>query len=152
MARPARARAGRDLPADARARPDGAVGFHRRGRARCDDRRPDAGAAPVPLPHAYSGWEHAGVVMGGESFTAPAENLQNALWTLGGVPREHRTDSLSAAYRNLNAEAAADVTHRYEAFCAHFGMIASRNNPGEAHENGSVEAHNNHLKTALDQA
>ncbi len=90
--------------------------------------------------------------MGGESFTAPAENLQNALWTLGGVPREHRTDSLSAAYRNLNAEAAADVTHRYEAFCAHFGMIASRNNPGEAHENGSVEAHNNHLKTALDQA
>ena len=101
---------------------------------------------------AYSGWEHADVVLGGESFTALAENLQTALWTLGGVPREHRTDSLSAAYRNLDAEAAADVTHRYEAFCAHYGMIASRNNPGEAHENGSVEAHNNHLKTALDQA
>jgi hypothetical protein len=101
---------------------------------------------------AYSGWEHAAVVLGGESFPALAENLQNALWTLGGVPQEHRTDSLSAAYRNLKAEAAADVTRRYDAFCAHYGMLASRNNPGEAHENGAVEAHNNHLKTALDQA
>lgn len=34
-------------------------------------------------------------VQGGESFSALAENLQNALWTLGGVPHEHRTDSLS---------------------------------------------------------
>ena len=101
---------------------------------------------------AYSGWEYGAVVLGGESFTALAENLQNALWTLGGVPGEHRTDSLSAAYRNLTAEAAADITRRYEAFCAHYGMIASRNNPGEAHENGSVESHNNHLKVALDQA
>lgn len=115
--------------------------------------------AGQPLAHrlfhfvlAYSGWEHAAVVLGGESFTALAENLQNALWTLGGVPREHRTDSLSAAYRNLDADAAADVTGRYEAFCTHYAMIASRNNPGEAHENGAVEAHNNHLKTALDQA
>ena len=124
----------------------------------------DAGALGVtiagqPLAHrlyhfvlAYSGWEHVAVVLGGESFTALAENLQNALWTLGGVPHEHRTDSLSAAYRNLDAAAAADVTKRYEAFCAHYGMLASRNNPGEAHENGSVEAHNNHLKVALDQA
>ena len=101
---------------------------------------------------AYSGWEHAAVVLGGESFTALAENLQNALWTLGGVPREHRTDSLSAAYRNLDAEAAKDVTKRYEDFCAHYGLLASRCNPGEPHENGSVESHNRHLKTALDQA
>lgn len=115
--------------------------------------------AGAPLEHrlfhfvlAYSGWEHAAVVLGGESFTALAENLQNALWTLGGVPGEHRTDSLSAAYRNLDAEAAKDVTNRYDAFCAHYGMLASRNNPGEAHENGAVEAQNRHLKTALDQA
>jgi hypothetical protein len=31
-------------------------------------------------------------------------------------------------------------------------MSASRSNPGEAHENGAVESHNRHLKTALDQA
>ncbi len=115
--------------------------------------------AGQPLAHrlyhlvlAYSGWEHAAVVLGGESFPALAENLQNALWTLGGVPHEHRTDSLSAAYRNLDADAAADITRRYNDFCAHYSMLASRNNPGEAHENGSVEAHNNHLKVALDQA
>ena len=115
--------------------------------------------AGQPLAHrlyhfvlAYSGWEHVAVVLGGESFSALAESLQNALWTLGGVPHEHRTDSLSAAYRNLDAEAAADVTKRYEVFCAHYGMLASRNNPGEAHENGAVETQNNHLKVALDQA
>jgi hypothetical protein len=100
----------------------------------------------------YSGWEHVGIIQGGESFTALAENLQNALWSLGGVPREHRTDSLSAAYRNLDREAAEDVTQRYDDFCGHYGMVASRNNPGEAHENGTVEAHNRHLKVALDQA
>jgi hypothetical protein len=101
------------------------------------------------------------VVLGGESYAALAEHLQDALWTLGGVPKEHRTDSLSAAYRNLTREEAEDVTQRYEALCAHYGLIASRNNPGvsagprlrrEAHENGAVESSHRHLKTALDQA
>jgi len=101
---------------------------------------------------AYSGWEHAGVVLGGESYAALAEHLQDALWTLGGVPKEHRTDSLSAAYRNLTREEAEDVTRRYGSLCAHYGLIASRNNPGEAHENGAVESSHRHLKTALDQA
>jgi hypothetical protein len=50
---------------------------------------------------AFSGWEHVRVVQGGESYTALTEGLQEALWQLGGVPREHRTDRLSAAYRNL---------------------------------------------------
>ena len=81
---------------------------------------------------AYSGWEHVGVVLGGESFTALAENLQNALWGLGGVPAEHRTDSLSAAYRNLDPDEALDITRRYEAFSGHYGLIASRNIPDEA--------------------
>jgi hypothetical protein len=35
---------------------------------------------------AFSGFEHAHVVLGGESFVALAEGLQNALWALGGVP------------------------------------------------------------------
>src|SRR5690606_34333715 len=53
---------------------------------------------------AYSGFEHAHVVLGGESFVALAEGLQNALWSLGGAPREHRSDSLSAAFRNLDKD------------------------------------------------
>ena len=42
---------------------------------------------------AFSGFEHGHVVLGGESFVALAEGLQNALWALGGVPEQHRTDS-----------------------------------------------------------
>ena len=35
---------------------------------------------------AYSAWEHAEPVLGGESFSALAVGLQNALWSLGGCP------------------------------------------------------------------
>ena len=115
--------------------------------------------AGEPLAHrlyhfvlAYSGWEHAEVVLGGESFTALASGLQNALWTLGGAPAEHRSDSLSAAFRNLDREAAEDQTGRYEALCAHYRMTPSRNNRGVAHENGAIESQHGHLKRAIAQA
>jgi hypothetical protein len=71
---------------------------------------------------------------------------------LGGVPQEHRTDSLSAAFRNLNTEAARDLTQRYETLCAHYAMRASRNNPGVSHENGAIESRQGTLKERHDQA
>ena len=43
-------------------------------------------------------------------------------------------------------------TKRYDAFVGHYGMDASRNNRGEAQENGAVESQNRHLKTAIKQA
>ena len=43
----------------------------------------------------YSGFEYADVVLGGESYAALSGGLQNSVWTLGGSPQEHRTDSLS---------------------------------------------------------
>ena len=101
---------------------------------------------------AYSGFEHAHVVLGGESFVALAEALQNALWSLGGAPREHRTDSLSAAFRNLDTQACTDLTRRYEKFCRHYGMTPSRNNTGIAHENGAIEGPHGHLKRAIQDA
>ena len=101
---------------------------------------------------AYSGFEHAHVVLGGESFVALAEGLQNALWSLGGAPREHRTDSLSAAFRNLDEAAEEDLTRRYEALCVHYRMTPTRNNAGLAHENGSVEGPHGHLKRAIADA
>ena len=111
-----------------------------------------------PLPHrlyhfrlAASGWEHVRVILGGESFSAVAEGLQDALWKLGGVPREHRTDSLSAAFKNLDRDAERDFTKRYDDLCRHYGMQATRNNPGVANENGSIEAANAHIKIRLDQ-
>ena len=62
------------------------------------------------------------VLLEGESFVALAEGLQNVLWTLGCVPPEHRTDSLSAAFRNLDGNAQEDLTRRYEQLCVHYGM------------------------------
>jgi hypothetical protein len=99
---------------------------------------------------AHSGWRHAMVVVGGESFIALSAGLQGALWHLGGVPEEHRTDSLSAAFNNLAEE--QELTERYKDLCRHYGMRASRCNPGQSHENGSIESRNDSLKTALDQA
>lgn len=101
---------------------------------------------------AYSGFEHAEIVEGGESFAALTSGLQNALWALGGAPRDHRTDSLSAAFRNLNADSTQDLTDRYQALCAHYGMKASRNNRGVAHENGAIEGSHGDLKRELEDA
>jgi transposase InsO family protein len=117
------------------------------------------GIAGVALDHrlyhfrlACSGFEHAHVILGGESYVALAEGLQNALWALGGAPREHRSDSLSAAFRNLNRAAREDLTVRYDALCMHYGMEPSRNNRGVAHENGSIESPHGHLKSAIRDA
>lgn len=115
--------------------------------------------AGVPLDHrlyhfrlAFSGWEHAQIVLGGESFVALAEGLQNALWALGRAPLQHRSDSLSAAFRNLDEDTRQDQTRRYAALCAHYGMEPTRNNRGLAHENGSIEGPHGHLKQAVEDA
>ena len=101
---------------------------------------------------AYSGFEHAHVILGGESYVALAEGLQNALWALGGAPLEHRSDSLSAAFRNLDPDARLDLTRRYDALCAHYGMQPTRNNRGVAHENGAIESAHGHLRKAIHDA
>ena len=115
--------------------------------------------AGEPLEHmlyhfrlAWSGFTHVQVVLGGESFTALAEGLQAALWALGGAPGEHRTDSLSAAFRNLSRDQAKDATERYGRLCRHYGMVPSRNNRGVAHENGAIEGPHGHLKREIADA
>jgi hypothetical protein len=67
-------------------------------------------------------------------------------------PHEHRSDSLSAAFRNLDRDAREDLTLRYDALCAHYGMEPTRNNTGVAHENGSVESSHGHLKKTVEDA
>jgi transposase InsO family protein len=99
---------------------------------------------------AHSGWRHACVVLGGESFQALTAGLQDALWMAGGTPEEHRTDSLSAAFNNLAEQ--EELTQRYAELCEHYGIRASRNNRGESHENGAIESRQGSLKRALDQA
>ena len=99
---------------------------------------------------AFSRWEHVEVVEGGESFEALSKGLQNALWQAGGAPEEHRSDSLSAAFKNLSEQ--EDFTARYSGLLEHYGMVGTRNNRGLGHENGSVESSHRHLKEAIEQA
>jgi hypothetical protein len=101
---------------------------------------------------AYSGWQYVQVIEGGESFVGLAEGLQNALQACGGAPREHRSDSLSAAYRNRQEQTATDLTEEYAGLCQHYRMQPSRNNRGVAHENGAIESSHGHFKRRLQQA
>lgn len=101
---------------------------------------------------AYSGWEYAQIIQGGESFVGLSEGLQNALFASGGAPKEHRTDSLSAAYRNLGGKAPKRLTQLYDELCHHYRLEPTRNNKGIAHENGAIESPHGHLKNRLTQA
>ena len=113
-----------------------------------------AGAALLHLLYqfalAYSGWRYVEVVLGGESFMALSSGLQNAAWMMGGVPEEHRTDSLAAAFNNKAEQEL--LTRRYDALCQHYGMRPSRNNLGVSHENGSIESRQGTLKRTMEQA
>lgn len=97
----------------------------------------------------YSGWTYVQVILGGESFESLSSGLQNAFWRCGGVPATHRTDSLSAAFKNHSEETL--LTERYTKLCKHYDVTATRNNKGVAHENGSIESPNGHLKRKMDQ-
>lgn len=100
----------------------------------------------------YSMWESVSVILGGESYSALAEGLQTALWLCGGVPETHRTDSLSAAYKNCCDKEQEAFTEDYAALCAHYQMEPTRNNKGVAHENGAIESSHGDLKNRIDQA
>ncbi len=97
----------------------------------------------------FSGWTYVQVCLGGESFESLSSGLQNAFWRSGGVPATHRTDSLSAAYKNHSEETL--LTERYTKLCNHYHVKATRNNKGIAHENGAIESPNGHLKRKIDQ-
>jgi len=101
---------------------------------------------------AYSGWQYVQVILGGESFIALCQGLQNAVNKSGGCPLEDRSDSLSAAYRNLGGRTDEDLTQMYQRLCQHYRMRPTRNNRGIAHENGSIESPHGYFKNRLHQA
>ena len=69
---------------------------------------------------------------------------------LGGVPRRHRSDSLSAAVNNLSAT--REFQTRYRDLLTHYDVSGQRINVRQAHENGDAESSHGHFKTAVDQA
>ena len=98
----------------------------------------------------YSNWESVKLCYT-ETFEALSEGLQEALWRLGGVPAEHRTDNLSAATHELAKSRGRGLTARYGELLGHYGLRGSTNTPGRAHENGDVESSHRGFKNALDQ-
>jgi hypothetical protein len=109
----------------------------------------------VPFDHlvyhfvlSYSNWE-TGTVCFSESFESLSQGLQDALWELGGVPRTHRTDRLTAAVNNLGDR---DLFHeRYRALLAHYGLTPRAIGARKAHENGDAEQSHHRFKQAIDQ-
>ena len=99
---------------------------------------------------AFSGWRSVTVIQGGESYSALADGLQNALHDLGGVPHEHRTDSLAAAWTTEPER--KKLTQIYGDLCEHYAMKPTTNNTGISHENGAIESAHGALKHRLDQA
>ena len=101
----------------------------------------------------FSGYNYMQVFVGsGESYEKLAQGTQEALHDLGGATHGIRTDSLSAAFKNLNKDAKDDVTERYQAFVQHYNMKAYRINPGEGHENGAIESSHRHIKNRIEQS
>jgi len=101
---------------------------------------------------AYSGYSYILPFIGsGESYVKVAQGLNEALEHIGGVPEKVRTDSLSAAFKNLSKNDKEDLTKRFKALAEHFGFQPSRINRGKSHENGSVESPHRHFKDRLRQ-
>ena len=99
----------------------------------------------------HSGWRYAEVAAG-ETFLALQQGLQNALWTLGGVPEVVRSDNTSAATHELRSSRGRALNDNYAALLEHYGLRSTRINPGQSHENGIAEHAHYRLKDAIDQA
>ena len=97
----------------------------------------------------YSNWE-TGTICFSESFESLSEGLQKALWELGGVPRVHRTDRLTAAVQKPDRP--QEFTRRYAALLKHYGLEGDKTQAASPHEIGDVEQRHYRFKKALDQA
>lgn len=97
----------------------------------------------------WSNWE-TGSICFSESFESLSNGFQQAMWELGGVPRIHQTDRLSAAINNMNN--LAEFTERYQQLLRHYHVQGRRGNPGRGNENGDIEQRHHRFKEAVDQA
>ena len=111
--------------------------------------------ATVPYKHLlfhfmlpYSHWESIFICFS-ETFDNLAYGFEKAVWELGYVAPEHRTDNLSAAVKNMGCR--RTFTERWQQVMKHYEVDPTTNNPGVSHENGSVEKSHDTLKIAIEQ-
>jgi hypothetical protein len=97
----------------------------------------------------YSNWE-TGTICYSESLESLSEGWQNAVWELGAVAAEHRTDSLSSAVNNMSNR--EEFNQRYEGVMRYYGVKPQHTNPASPNENGDVEQSHHRLKRAVEQA
>ena len=96
----------------------------------------------------YSRWEFVSICYS-ESFDSLSKGYEDAVWALGYVAPEHRTDNLSAASKRVGNK--RTITNNWKEFMRHYQVTPSRNNPGESHENGSIEKSHDLLKNDIRQ-
>jgi hypothetical protein len=97
----------------------------------------------------YSRWESIYLCFS-ESFEAMLTGYEKAVWELGCVAKEHRTDNLTAATKAMGSR--REFTERWQQVMEHYRVTPTTNNPGISHENGSVEKSHDTLKKAIEQA
>jgi len=97
----------------------------------------------------YSNWE-TGTICYSESLESLSEGFQNAVWELGAVAAEHRTDSLSSAVNNMSNQ--EEFTQRYESVMRYYGVKPQHTNPASPNENGDVEQSHHRFKRAVEQS
>jgi len=96
----------------------------------------------------YSNWE-TGTICYSESLESLSEGWQNAVWELGAVAAEHRTDSLTSAVNNMsNLE---EFNQRYEGVMRYYGVKPRHTNPASPNENGDAEQSHHRFKRAVGQ-
>src|ERR1700730_2181561 len=123
------------------------------GRVQHRQRLSHGARSPAPFAKEIAAWPPAAGSIGrglGQRGGTVAQKRSGP--AAGRAPSQHRSDSLSAAFRNLDDNTRQDQTRHYEALCAHYGMQPTRNNRGVAHENGSIESPHGHLKQAIEDA
>ena len=64
----------------------------------------------------------------------------------------HADHPLAPICRSRRGSNMAIGDTRYQTLCGHYGMELTRNNPGVAHENGSIESPHGHLKSVIRDA
>ncbi len=100
----------------------------------------------------YSNWEWA-TICRSESMLALRSGIQEALFQLGHVPKEHWTDNSSAATHRPEKEKGSNrrFNDNYKDLMSHFGMTPHTIQVGKPHENGDVESLNGVLKRRIRQ-
>jgi len=96
-----------------------------------------------------SNWEDVTICFS-ESYESLSAGLQNALWRLGGIPRYHKTDSLSCAVNKVGSP--EEFTANYQGLARHYGFECRKTQPACPNENGDIEQRHHRFKKALEQA